>query len=127
MHPTLRVRAPGRRTRVRTAGGVLVRGAAGVYSGLIFSPLLRLVPATGIFSLPFCDWCLGTCRVFPRPISSTSSNRPPLRRPYLTPYGPPMDPLRTPYGPPRASAPAGSSRGPSRPPAAPAPPSGGRT
>eukprot|EP00976_Prorocentrum_cordatum_P029709 604961-Prorocentrum_minimum.AAC.1 len=24
----------------------------------ILSPLLRLVPATGIFSLSFCDWCL---------------------------------------------------------------------
>eukprot|EP00976_Prorocentrum_cordatum_P051253 1035243-Prorocentrum_minimum.AAC.1 len=24
----------------------------------ILSPLLRLVSATGLFSLPFCDWCL---------------------------------------------------------------------
>eukprot|EP00959_Pyramimonas_sp_CCMP1952_P130837 2735812-Pyramimonas_sp.AAC.1 len=25
--------------------------------GYILSPLPRLVPAAGIFSLPFCDWC----------------------------------------------------------------------
>eukprot|EP00976_Prorocentrum_cordatum_P100816 1192382-Prorocentrum_minimum.AAC.2 len=25
--------------------------------GNVLSPLLRLVPATSIFSLPFCDWC----------------------------------------------------------------------
>eukprot|EP00959_Pyramimonas_sp_CCMP1952_P241832 5054564-Pyramimonas_sp.AAC.1 len=25
--------------------------------GYILSPLLRLVPAAGIFSLPSCDWC----------------------------------------------------------------------
>eukprot|EP00959_Pyramimonas_sp_CCMP1952_P062835 1314001-Pyramimonas_sp.AAC.1 len=30
----------------------------GVCYGYIHSPLLRLVSATGIFSLPFCDWCL---------------------------------------------------------------------
>eukprot|EP00976_Prorocentrum_cordatum_P101855 1192816-Prorocentrum_minimum.AAC.2 len=31
--------------------------AIGARYGYILSPLLRLVPATGIFSLPFYDWC----------------------------------------------------------------------
>ena len=29
----------------------------------IRSPLLRLVPAMGIFSLPLCDWCTYVCAV----------------------------------------------------------------
>eukprot|EP00959_Pyramimonas_sp_CCMP1952_P372046 7790785-Pyramimonas_sp.AAC.1 len=32
--------------------------AIGACYGHILSPLLRLAPATGIFSLPFCDWRL---------------------------------------------------------------------
>eukprot|EP00976_Prorocentrum_cordatum_P088238 1187230-Prorocentrum_minimum.AAC.4 len=31
--------------------------AIGARYGYILSPLLRLVPDAGIFSLPFCDWC----------------------------------------------------------------------
>eukprot|EP00959_Pyramimonas_sp_CCMP1952_P261719 5472886-Pyramimonas_sp.AAC.1 len=31
--------------------------ARGGVCGTSHSSLLRLVPATGIFSLPFCDWC----------------------------------------------------------------------
>eukprot|EP00976_Prorocentrum_cordatum_P070170 1179822-Prorocentrum_minimum.AAC.5 len=31
--------------------------AIGARYRYILSPLLRLVPATGVFSLPFCDWC----------------------------------------------------------------------
>eukprot|EP00959_Pyramimonas_sp_CCMP1952_P366779 7681849-Pyramimonas_sp.AAC.1 len=31
--------------------------AIGARYGYILSPLLQLVPATGIFSLPYCNWC----------------------------------------------------------------------
>eukprot|EP00959_Pyramimonas_sp_CCMP1952_P301698 6312595-Pyramimonas_sp.AAC.1 len=36
---------------------ILSPSAIGARYGYIFSPLLQLVPATGMFSLPFCDRC----------------------------------------------------------------------